>query len=409
MNRKHRTHDEYIKELSEKRPNIDLVDDFINMVTKVKHKCKICGYEWCITPHDILTEGKYNLCPQCSKKQSAEKKLNQTYKIGEHIVDDNRDLVITDVVHKKNNKSHNDWLYKYKCNVCGYDCGEGYKNGKYFSEYWISQDSLNRGRGCSCCANRIVSATINSIASEECAIDMLKFFINKEDAKKYCIGYSKKIHMKCPNCGEEKDIAPRTLFMDGFGCCCGDGISYPEKFMFNILTQLNIKFNHNISFDWSKQTEHGRKLYDFYLPDYNCIIETHGAQHYKESFSRYIDDARTLEEEQNNDLFKKELAYQNHINNYFEIDCSKSEPEYICHSMNNAKLFDFLKIDQQNIDFTQAARFASSNLIKFCAELKNKGISNIEIANILKVSRNTIRIYLNKAKKYGFLYDTVVN
>ena len=47
----------------------------------------------------------------------------------------------------------------------------------------------------------------------------------------------------------------------------------------------------------------------FYLPKYNCIIETHGLQHYEESSMT----SRSLQEEIDNDLFKQEMALKNGI------------------------------------------------------------------------------------------------
>jgi hypothetical protein len=32
--------------------------------------------------------------------------------------------------------------YKYKCNLCGFDCGEHYRNGEYKDEMWIEESHL---------------------------------------------------------------------------------------------------------------------------------------------------------------------------------------------------------------------------------------------------------------------------
>ena len=49
------------------------------------------------------------------------------------------------------------------------------------------------------------------------------------------------------------------------------------------------------------------RFYDFYLPDYNLIIERDGEQHYRE-FSRF---AKSQKEEHQNDIYKTELAKKN--------------------------------------------------------------------------------------------------
>ena len=115
--RKHRTHEQYVEELKELRPNIEIIDTFINMVTKVKHRCKVCGHEWSPTPHDMLSKNKGN-CPNCSKMRAAEKLKRQRYKIGESIIDNNRNITIIDVKHEAKSNGHKIWFYKYKCNKC---------------------------------------------------------------------------------------------------------------------------------------------------------------------------------------------------------------------------------------------------------------------------------------------------
>ncbi|MEM5599205.1 hypothetical protein AAHB53_28045 [Niallia circulans] len=69
---------------------------------------------------------------------------------------------------------------------------------------------------------------------------------------------------------------------------CSDGFSIPEKFMFNLLDYLQVDFDYQKVFDWSLG-----KRYDFYIPMLNCIIETHGAQHYQ--YSGFMN---SLEQEQ---------------------------------------------------------------------------------------------------------------
>ena len=58
--------------------------------------------------------------------------------------------------------------------------------------------------------------------------------------------------------------------------------SVPNRTMYWCLDSLNISFEDEAFFEWSDLKE-GRKVYDFFLPDYSCIIEMHGAQHYIES------------------------------------------------------------------------------------------------------------------------------
>ena len=60
--------------------------------------------------------------------------------------------------------------------------------------------------------------------------------------------------------------------------------------MYSVLKQLNIEFEYQKIFDWSKNIKtnnlilNGRKIYDFYLNELNIIIETHGDQHFNQGF-----------------------------------------------------------------------------------------------------------------------------
>ena len=98
--------------------------------------------------------------------------------------------------------------------------------------------------------------------------------VNKEDAYKYTKCSNKKVYVKCPDCGSIKKDKVRIndLYRYGFSCKkCGDNISYPNKFMYNILDQLNIDFIPEYSPEWL-----GRKRFDFYIPSLSLIIEMDG-------------------------------------------------------------------------------------------------------------------------------------
>lgn len=63
MKKQTKSHDEYIKEVAEINPNIEVIEKYINAYTKILHKCKIDGYEWYAAPSNILTRGS---CPKCT-------------------------------------------------------------------------------------------------------------------------------------------------------------------------------------------------------------------------------------------------------------------------------------------------------------------------------------------------------
>ena len=62
----------------------------------------------------------------------SKKEINWKYNIGDRIVDDKRDLTITEQIYLNNNKGDKVKYYKYKCNKCGFDCGEHFDKFKTF-------------------------------------------------------------------------------------------------------------------------------------------------------------------------------------------------------------------------------------------------------------------------------------
>lgn len=199
---------------------------------------------------------------------------------------------------------------------------------------------------------------------------------------------------RCGICEHEDWIREDSL-LNGCGCnTCGDGVSYPEKLMESVLTQLGIKYERQYRTDWSQN-----KVYDFYLPDYNTIIETHGIQHYEES-----NRGRSLKEEQKNDKLKEELALKNKIKHYIIIDCRESNLQYIRLNILDSKLNELLNLNK--VDWIKCGKYASGNLVKEVCNRYNMGISIKDLTKEFYISKRTITRYLNKGNELGWCkYD----
>ena len=240
---------------------------------------------------------------------------------------------------------------------------------------------------------------------------LIKYLINKKDGYKYSTGSNEKIPMKCPDCGYKKLISPNVLNRQGFSCNrCSDGKSFCEKFMFSFLEQLlNNNFQTQltkITFSWCDKYK-----YDFYVDNINCIIETHGLQHYKEGFNRIKTSKKhikTLKEVQENDIMKERLANINNIKNYIILDCRYSTSEYIKKSIMESVLPKLLNFKENDIDWNKCNEFAFNSLVKKASELWNNGIkSTFQIGKILKMHKTTIIRYLKQGAKIGWCdYDS---
>lgn len=344
-----------------------------------------------------------------------QKEINWKYEIGQRIVDYNedgsikRDLTIADrkvmmQTKYKNNKSYqsNKKYYKYCCNLCSFDGGKHYscKEKIYKDEFWIWESSLIKGRGCSCCCTspQIIINGINDIVT--IYPQSIKHFKNIEEAYTHTIYSSSKMIYKCPNCGYEKEITISDFFLQGFSCKkCGDGVSYPNKFMLNVLEQLNIDVEVEYSPDWIKP-----KRYDFYIPSINIIIEMDGSWHIKDNQMN----GQTKEESQFIDNEKDRLALENGIE-VIRIDCDygrlENRFEYIKQNiLKNKELNNLFSLN--DIDWDSCDEYSCKNLVKEICEywrihndINNENVDTLLLSNIYKLSTGTISKYLNQGAK----------
>lgn len=281
-----------------------------------------------------------------------------------------------------------------------------YRNPKHIFE--VSPDAMYRcvkNNGCICpyCDRRLVfvGETDMWTTNQELA-SMLK---NSLDGYKYFATSSKKVDFICPKCGSViKNKIINNVRMFGLSCDnCSDGMSFGEKFVYELLLQLNCEFIHDRTIYWSEG-----KRYDFYIPKFNTIIETHGIQHYENSFIRYSNrNIRTVDEEKQNDEYKKDLALFNGIKHYIQLDCKMSDCDYIKNSIINSELNDLF--DLSVIDWDKCLQSTFKSNVILCANLWNDGMkSTKDIARFTGIDISSVIPYLKKASKVG-LCDYVKN
>ena len=230
-----------------------------------------------------------------------------------------------------------------------FQCPEGHK-------FEMSWDNFHQGQRCPYCCNspKKIELGINTIWDTDRW--MCDLGVSEKDAKKYSRCSSKKITVICPNCGREKEITPNKIYTrKSIECICKSKTSYSEKFLISLLDQLNINYVKEYSPKWSNN-----KRYDFYLKDYNYIIETHGKQHYTQYGFKSLG-GKTLEEEQENDEYKKQLALKNNIDNYIILDCRKSELKWIKNSILNSDLNNIFNLNE--VDWLKCEQNALENPI----------------------------------------------
>jgi len=115
-------------------------------------------------------------------------------------------------------------------------------------------------------------------------------------------------------------------------CRISKGEDEVEKY----LIKNNINYIREYKFNKCINPKTNKKLpFDFYVPDYNLVIEYHGEQHYK-STGYFEKNKNSFKERQYIDSIKKEFILKNKINN---IKISYKEYNNI-HNILNTKLYE---------------------------------------------------------------------
>lgn len=341
--------------------------------------CVECNTHRIIRQDVIVTEFKKNNnqlspCKECNKLKPLKK--------GEKI---NNYLILEDYYIKVFNGGKKERRYKVQCLKCG-----------HIEEK--TEFAIRHNKQCQICCGREVEKGINDIYT--LYPDFADLFWNKDEAKEHGVSSIKKVYFKCPDCGSK--IGPfqiRIIWTQKRLTCpiCGDNVSYPEKFFYNFLKEMNINFVYQYIPKWSN-----KKRYDFFIEEYNLIVETDGEQHKKNNF--YLDKSVNCIKE--NDKQKEFCAFNNGIKNYIHLDCSRSELNFIKKQiLSNDLLMSFLdKNKLLKLDWGKISYNALTSHSKRIIELWNEGERDVDkITEQVIFKRATVVIYLVRASKNKLL------
>lgn len=317
---KKRTTEQYVQDLNNANPTLKCLEEYVNARIPILHKCLICGYEWKVSPYHVL---KDTGCPPCGYKRSGKKnsisheqfmknlegRLNPYVKIVGHYSD----------THTK---------IECECLLCG-------------KALWITPGNLYNGRGCASCMNRLnnpnktheqfiedlltISTNIIVLSKYQgarahikckCKIcgniwdgtptNLLKgigcpqcaLFTRWKNRRPTTEQYTQKVAKinplvnvigryidvetpimhQCKECGYKWMVTPRNALKYRCGC---PQCTYPhgEQQVIGFLNKLNISYELRKTYNDLVGVKGGLLSYDFYLPDYNCLIEFQGEQH----------------------------------------------------------------------------------------------------------------------------------
>jgi hypothetical protein len=364
-----------------KNPHIEVLGEYTKQGCKILCKCLRHDIEFEAVSQSLM-QGKGG-CPMCTKEKHSQQRISSE-ELRQRFDELNPRLKLVDEHIKLNT-----WVKVY-CMDCR----------QYFDKMLTYPYIKNKQCKCSVCINRTIIEGFNDVATTR--PDLIKYFKDKNDALKYGHGMTDKLTFVCPDCGFEKELKIEVLARQGFGCpCCGDGVSYPNKFIRSFMRQLNVD---NMIFEYSPNWAK-KYFYDCHFEYKGCkyLIEIDGQQHFKKSSNFEM----TLAEVQKRDKEKAMLAeYNGYI--LIRIDAQKSNKDYLLGQIKNsllANLFDISKIDWDKCNAD-----ATTNLAKEICLYAEKTMPNkyCEICQVYNISADTIRKYLRQGTAFGWCSYRVV-
>ena len=363
--------------IAEINPNVELIGEYISCNDDIKLRCKKCEYIWDVN-YSVAMRNKC-ACPNCRalnnnrlpvyNNETIQKRIDQVSPTVELVGDyiSMRDKVL------------------FRCRTCN-------------NEWYGTASYILSGRICPKCAkyNATGYATkgANDIATER--PDLVKYFLNIDDAYLYRKMSGEKVKLKCPDCGNVKEQFIYNLTQQGFSCpICSDKISYPNKFGRAFVEQLPVtNIDTEFTSDWTKKFR-----YDIYFEYDNCkyILEMDGMWHSEDNSLS----GQTAEKTKSIDLIKDNLATEHGIK-IIRIDCAKSRKNYIKESIINSVLSSIF--DLSNIDWEKCDNRAQGNTHKYICDYYNSHPDKAfaQIARDLHISRDTVSRSLRKGNEFGW-------
>lgn len=277
------TKDEFISKFYNRNDEITVIGEFIDSLTPIDVSCNRCNYIWAVVPR-FGVRGDIG-CPKCAyedrkitfelfKSRCDEKKFNLTFPNG-----------------------YNGYmeLITAKCNICNYQ--------------WetIPAQILNSVYGCPKCGHRMsgVGLRLSPIVYE----NRIELINNEIELLTPYIKSNEKVTARCKKCDHIWNVVAASLYRSGCPRC---------KSYHGEIQIANYLDAHNISYTTQKKYDDllgikGKMLsYDFFLCQYNLLVEYQGKQHYVPI--KYFGGENQFKIQQEHDCRKRKYAISHNIN-----------------------------------------------------------------------------------------------
>lgn len=289
-----KTHEQFVNELSMVNSNIEVLGMYTKAKEKLLVRCKIHENEFYATPDNLL---RGRGCPICGRERAKNKMKKDFTEIVNEFELRGITLLSTE---EEINTLATDRL-RYLCPIHG--------------EQTILWANFKKGAGCRKCADEDNSLKMRQETWEK----ICEYFQHSEYELLSTFNEYVGANISCLRCSCKKhgEFNISWTNLNKFEGCPICNSSAGERRIFAFLKNNNLQFQHPYRFD-DLIGMGGKKLsYDFYLPDYNLLIEYQGQQHQEPvSFNNCTSDEtakRNFKRQIEHDERKKN--YANH-NNY---------------------------------------------------------------------------------------------
>jgi hypothetical protein len=346
-----KTHAEFVSEMDLLHPNIDILGRYDGNAKHIPCACRVCGHKWDGLPSSLLSGSG---CIVCGNKRSGmlRSKTNQQFldellKVTTTIVPiEEYKTALTKILvecvecGRKWKVAPSSLLQGNGCNVCSSvrvgekirkshsqfvsELFERHSNLVVNSEYITMHHNINFT--CTDCHNtfdRMAADIFYDGGCPFCNLNNLpqrqpktleQFLIDVDQINKdviYIDGYTKasdRVHVKCKVCNHEWWPIGTSL-TSGFGCpMCN--MSHGERRIKDYLNIHTYIYIPQKTFSGLIGVGGGNLSYDFYVPNYNTLIEFQGEYH---DGSAKIQTAIEFERQQEHDRRKRQYAEKHNI------------------------------------------------------------------------------------------------
>lgn len=262
--------------------------------------------------------------------------------------------------------------------------------------HWPSNPNrVLTGQYCPCCLNRRVLVGYNDLWTTHKEIAAL--LQNPQDGYEHTYGSKYRTYFICPFCGNIIFKTIKEVYYRGLACQrCGDTISYPNKFMRAMLSQLDVQ---NVEYEYSPSWLRPY-LYDNYFEvnGSKILLEADGGVgHGNKVFGSNEDDIDGAKRDKIKDVMAQERGIC-----VIRIDCNYKDYnryKYIQQNILNSELSNI--VDLSHVDWDKCHADALSSLVYKSAELYNEGCGVGEISRSLRYNSGTINSWLKQATIIG--------